>query len=1241
MQKTVFINKAEGVSPDAVRDISMGLSRPTVLARVFAARGCSSAEDARKKFLQFDKSGFRDPFLFKQMDKAVQTIREVMNRGETIVIYGDYDVDGTMATSVLFMALSGAGASVGYYIPDRHSEGYGLNVSAIDKIKAEFNPSLIITVDCGITSKDEVAYAYEKGIKVIVTDHHEPPEELPLCEAILDAKVPGETYPFRELCGTGVAGKLAWAVCGYEVFRQYVDLIALATVADIVPLVDENYTLVKAGLIWLNKMPMRQGFAALSQYAKKPEELVNAYMLGYRYGPMINACGRLADASESVRLMTTQNAEEAEHLAHNLNTLNERRREMEHDTVEECMAMLREDTRPLKKSVILWSNNWDSGVIGIAASRIQEKYNCPIILFAYDAASGVYHGSCRSIAGINIYGLLCSCAHTIKKFGGHEAAAGLTVEAGRIDEFKKAFEAITEAIPDDCFAIQWKHDGIVAAKDITVSFANDLNAFEPCGAGNPRPKFFLHRISLKNIRVMGKNLDSFKCLLYDETARIEAVAFGLERPDEFSEYDAIVSPTTTVFNGRKEVRCNILCLQRAKTAVTEISLDNTAFETRLQNKPIEILGLPTAKLSQFKSAGIETIDDLISYIPRDYKDYRFDKTLTETAHGEKCCIIGTIVHKDIRNDSKHWTKATVRDKNGDVFYAYWYNQTYVYKFLEEGRQYIFCGKMAIYSAKNIQMAVEEYDMDVYNLQRLNPVYKAIRGMSKEYLNNCIFEAFKKFETSTDYLEKSIVERFGLLPELEAKRKLHRPMSDKDIRDGQFRMAFDNLFRFNFILKDRMKDAETDTVFRMKSCNIWEELRKRVPYSLTNDQEAVLARMYEIMSGGKRLNALIQGDVGTGKTIVAFMTMAAAFENCFQSCIVAPTEVLARQHYEALKELVDGLGINVGFLANSTKAKEKRAVLEGLKNGTMHMVVGTHAVLQDKVEFVNLGVVIIDEQHRFGVAQRDKLLQGENKPHLITMSATPIPRTLSMAMYGDHIEVCNIKTKPAGRKDIITKILSDDEEVNKFMLSQIEAGHQCYVVCPIIEDSESEKMENVESVDKTVKKLQKWFSKHPQVVISNVTGRMKQAAIAAEVDKFAKGESHILISTTIIEVGVNVPNATVMVIKSSERFGLAQAHQLRGRVGRGDAQSYCILQPAPDDPKAEILAATTDGFEIAHQDMLLRGAGDYLGTSQSGSNKDVMLMLAEPDLYREIGKVNDEIFADPARFAKYKYILDEV
>ena len=363
---------------------------------------------------------------------------------------------------------------------------------------------------------------------------------------------------------------------------------------------------------------------------------------------------------------------------------------------------------------------------------------------------------------------------------------------------------------------------------------------------------------------------------------------------------------------------------------------------------------------------------------------------------------------------------------------------------------------------------------------------------------------------------------------------------------------------------------------------------------------------------------------------------AVVENGYQAAIMCPTAVLAEQHFKSLSEQLSPFNIKVSLLTSNLTAKEKKVVLADIQDGKAQVIVGTHAVISKDVKFKELALTIVDEEHRFGVEQRDALAEkAKTGVHNVSMTATPIPRTIASAVYGENTQIISVHTMPSGRKPVKTIVYGNEEKVYASMYNQIRAGHQCYVVCPLIEESDSETLAGVESVEETYSKMTAWFSKYPEVSIKMINGNMKPADVKDAISAFSAGKCQIIISTTIIEVGVNVPNATVIVVKNAERFGLAQLHQLRGRVGRGDAQSYCVLlSKQKTNPRLLAMEETTDGFEIARKDLELRGTGDIVGTKQSGIDKDVTLMLEYPDLYKKIVKEVDTIFEGKRRLEKY-------
>ena len=1189
-------------------------------------RGAKDISDI-SKYINPSLSNLNSPFLFKDMKKMLLRLKLAKDNGELVCVWGDYDCDGICATIILYNTLMSCGINATYFIPDRHSDGYGLNKNGILMLKNK-NVSLIVTVDCGITNTDEVDFARENGVDIIITDHHNPPSVLPSAYAILDAKVPDEPYPFKDMCGAGVALKISQVMTGN--IARFIDIAAIATVADVVPLVGENRVIVASGLERLN-LDRRIGISALCDTFWKEERRIQAETIAFNIAPMINACGRVGNVENAISLLTTSFKSVGESLASILVSYNEKRKQIENRIYNECVSYLGNTKRT---SIALKNSKWDTGVIGIVASKLVEKYKCPVILLSIE--NGFYKGSARAPDGINLYERLSLCDDTIYKWGGHVSAAGVSVELGKIDDFIAKFSSIKQENEKEEKIL---YDSQIKVIHINKRLISIMNLIEPTGCENPKPLFLSKGVSIKNIYSIGDMGQHFKCQIFDETGVVDAIAFNKEPPSKYENLDIVFSVGINNYKGKEKLQIEIKgFIENKILPKSTIPADDVVqYGIRAKDLPLDILSdISDVKLRQFEKAGIKTIDDLVKYFPQKYYDFRYEKTVRDVRDGDTCRIKG---HVRVVKQSGKMVYAMCRDKDDNSFMACWFNQDYILRMVSSGAIYNFCGNIKITTSGMVQVMPQFFDREPTQLSILKPIYKKIPGMSQQYLADTIKKAFQ-YVPMTDYLTKDIVDDFGLLSEYSCIKTLHFPENDLDVQRAEKRQVFDELFKFNFILKNNHNKIVKTTNFKIKTNKSWDLLKSILPYDLTNDQNKVISEMLKTVSSGNPINGLIQGDVGSGKTIVAIFMLALFAENKYQSVLIAPTEVLAKQHFEECQKLLSECGFNVVLITGSQKAKEKRTVLKSIKDGTANIIVGTHAAIQDAVEYKNLALVIVDEQHKFGVEQREKLLESENRPHFITMSATPIPRTLSMAIYGDDIQVYSIKEKPAGRKDIVTKMMYSDSEVNEFMLEEIRNGRQCYVVCPLIEESSSKRMDGVKSVKDEALAIEKYFKKDPIVKISAISGKMKQAEIAEEINKFVNKETNILISTTIIEVGVNVPNATVMVIKSSERFGLAQLHQLRGRVGRGDHQSYCILQTNFEDRKASILCCSNDGFEIAKRDLMLRGSGDFIGTKQTGENKSVMLMLSEPELYEKISKLNDEIFSKKEKFKRYEYLIEE-
>ena len=534
------------------------------------------------------------------------------------------------------------------------------------------------------------------------------------------------------------------------------------------------------------------------------------------------------------------------------------------------------------------------------------------------------------------------------------------------------------------------------------------------------------------------------------------------------------------------------------------------------------------------------------------------------------------------------------------------------------QEYIVFGKPTVFNGR-INLAHPDVDPVselVISSMGMQPYYNTTEKMKRGFLNSRAIEKMMATvmqqlqEPLVETLSPGIVSAYHLMSLTEALRNIHFPQSPELLRKAQYRLKFEELFYVQLNILRYSKDRQRKYrgyVFENVGAVFHTFYEKNLPFELTGAQKRVLKEIRQDVGCGKQMNRLLQGDVGSGKTLVALMSMLLALDNGYQACMMAPTEILANQHFETIKEMLYGMNLRVELLTGRVKGKKREEILSALLTGDIHILIGTHAVIEDSVRFSSLGLVVIDEQHRFGVAQRARLwTKNERPPHILVMTATPIPRTLAMTLYGD-LDVSVIDELPPGRKPISTIHQFDNrrESLYKFIGKQIEEGRQIYIVYPLIEESEKIDLKNLEEGFMHIRE------EFPQYHVCKVHGKMKAAEKDAQMQLFVSGQAQIMVATTVIEVGVNVPNASVMVIENAERFGLSQLHQLRGRVGRGADQSYCVLvtgyKLAEDTRKRlEIMVRTNDGFEIAEADLKLRGPGDLEGTQQSGMAFDLKI-----------------------------------
>ncbi len=615
-------------------------------------------------------------------------------------------------------------------------------------------------------------------------------------------------------------------------------------------------------------------------------------------------------------------------------------------------------------------------------------------------------------------------------------------------------------------------------------------------------------------------------------------------------------------------------------------------------------GVGDKSCALFEKCGIKTIEDLLLYFPRDYDICGPIKSISEISQGEVSAIrvspIGNIAVKHVRNLSILTFKAA--DTTGEINITY-FNMPYMRNNLKARNFYIFRG---LVQKKGNHFVMEQPKMYKYEdylevMGTMQPKYPLVKGLT----NPLMIKAMKQAINATPYLEEmlsSVMKRdMDLMDYSEAVRKIHFPSGMSDFEKARRRLAFNEILQF--ILKIRfLKREEEESVndYKYDDSDEIEKLLSKLPYNLTGKQVQIWEDIKADLMGPHVMNRLIQGDVGSGKTILAFMALLFTAENGYQGAIMAPTEVLARQHYEGFTEMADEYGLNIKpvLLVGSLTAKEKREAYEKIETGEYNCIVGTNALIQEKVIYKNLALVITDEQHRFGVKQREMLSEKGMNTHILAMSATPIPRTLAIILYGDlHVSI--LDEMPGGRIPIKNCVVGTEYRPTayKFIKDQVAKGHQCYVICPMIEEGEIEGAENVIDYTKTLRKAL------PGVIVETLHGKMKPSEKDHIMEEFSLGNIDVLVSTTVIEVGINVPNATVMMIENSERFGLAQLHQLRGRVGRGKDQSYCIFINTSGREEAkerlEIMNHSNDGFHIAEEDLKQRGPGDLFGIRQSG------------------------------------------
>ena len=659
------------------------------------------------------------------------------------------------------------------------------------------------------------------------------------------------------------------------------------------------------------------------------------------------------------------------------------------------------------------------------------------------------------------------------------------------------------------------------------------------------------------------------------------------------------------------------------------------------------IGEKTAKL--FSKLHIETVEDLLNYYPRDYETFHECVSIADSSIGQVQAIMGTVCGmpnvKKVRNLTI--MNVLIKDNSGGMQLTF-FNMPYLKNVLRNNTTFVFRGIIQAKGAAKIMEQPRMYKPEEYRglLKNIQPRYGLTKGLSNQTILKAMNQAINNHPIKDEKYPEYIIQKYQLLPYRDALQNIHFPKNYEVLTEARKRIVFDEFFDFLYYMRENKEQSEQlINEYQMIETADTVRFLEQLPFMLTKAQKKVWAEIRSDLNSAYCMNRLIQGDVGSGKTIIAVLALLMCVSNGYQGAMMAPTEVLATQHYEDLCSFVEKyhIALKPALLVGSMTAKEKRETYARIESGEVNLVIGTHAVIQDRVVFKNLALVVTDEQHRFGVRQREVLANKGKNPHVLVMSATPIPRTLAIILYGD-LQISVIDELPANRLPIKNCVVNTSfrKKAYEFIEAEVRKGRQAYVICPMVDEGEMDDLENV------VEYAEKLRNALPQdIQIATLHGKMRPADKNRIMDEFSKHNIDVLVSTTVIEVGINVPNSTVMMVENAERFGLAQLHQLRGRVGRGEHQSYCIFISTKDNKETmerlNILNQSNDGFHIASEDMKLRGPGDLFGIRQSGefafrmadiySDANVLKMASEAVNFVMDGNISEEEYHGLKEFLK--------
>lgn len=662
----------------------------------------------------------------------------------------------------------------------------------------------------------------------------------------------------------------------------------------------------------------------------------------------------------------------------------------------------------------------------------------------------------------------------------------------------------------------------------------------------------------------------------------------------------------------------------------------------------EVVRTTKDRIQALRERNIRTLEDLLFWFPWRYSDETEFSQIIDLVNGEAQTVKGVLsgLFKRRTRNGKLMIRADLEDETGKMELV-WFNQTYLLRQLSDGMELVVTGKPQLGRSK-ISMVSPKFEIpggvDLVHTGRLVPVYHSVGKLSPKWFRDKIYPVLYLTDQLKDYLPERIKAGEGFMDLGRAVKELHFPTDEQSLEMAKRRLAFDELFLLQIGAKQRKWYWQQQAMKMPKNINVdkksVQDFLGELPFVLTGAQSRVLEDVLSDIEKPYPMSRLVEGDVGSGKTVVAAAALWAVINQGYQGLLMAPTEILARQHFQSLFDYLKDYGVSMEFLAGSVSKSRKEEVYRKLCQGTVDLVVGTHALIQEKVEFKNLGLAIVDEQHRFGVKQRE-ILKSFGSPHLLSLTATPIPRSLALTIYGDQ-EVSIIDELPPGRQEILTRVVPNAkrDDAYRWIESQVNSGRQVFIVCPLIEDSEAMQVKSVVSEYERLKS-----DVFPNLTLGLLHGRMKQFDKDEIMDRFARNDIQVLVSTTVIEVGIDVPNATIMLIEGADRFGLAQLHQLRGRVGRGQHQSYCFLFPDgnSEDSRKRMQSMVTysDGFKLAEIDLNMRGPGEVYGVKQSGVPDLKLASFGDKDLIMRASYHAEEVISEDPKLEKYELLSEKL